>query len=396
MKTHNILSYLVIFSLILLGCEKDEGEEPKACFTPSKTTAYQGESIDFTNCSTKAVSCFWEFGDEETSIHFNPSHSFTLSGSYEVKLTVFNGEFKNSIIQTITIEESPYPNACIELEGTTFQTGEDIQFTSCSSNSESYLWEFGDEETSTLENPTHSYSDPATYTVSLTVTNEFGSNTTNAEISVINSGVLLYDGFEDYSDFSLSFGDWTQIDNDGQPTWGVSGITFTNSGYSGSFIIFNPSQTTPPVNDEDRFLPHSGQKYAACFSSKNIANDDWLISPEITLGENNTLSLWVKSLSDEYGPDLFAIKLIENNVDIWITPEGTRIQPPTIWNNYTYSLASHSGKTVKVAIGCFSNDAFSMFVDDIEVINDEGKSILNLGFEDETSRGFNSNLPKRE
>lgn len=53
----------------------------------------------------------------------------------------------------------------------------DIQFTDQSTNSPtSWLWDFGDGNTSTQQNPTHSYTTTGTYTVTLTATNPFGSD----------------------------------------------------------------------------------------------------------------------------------------------------------------------------------------------------------------------------
>ncbi len=53
-----------------------------------------------------------------------------------------------------------------------------VQFTDVSSNTPtSWLWDFGDGVTSTLQNPTHTYSAVGSYTVSLTATNAAGSNT---------------------------------------------------------------------------------------------------------------------------------------------------------------------------------------------------------------------------
>ncbi len=60
-----------------------------------------------------------------------------------------------------------------------------IQFTSTSQapNSSTYLWDFGDGQTSTLQNPLHSYNSSGNYTVSLTVSN---SCTGNDQIVVTN------------------------------------------------------------------------------------------------------------------------------------------------------------------------------------------------------------------
>jgi len=61
-----------------------------------------------------------------------------------------------------------------------------VEFTSEEAGSPtSYLWNFGDGETSTKENPTHQYNAPGTYTVSLTVTNVNGSYTETKENYVI-------------------------------------------------------------------------------------------------------------------------------------------------------------------------------------------------------------------
>jgi PKD repeat protein/predicted secreted protein len=53
-----------------------------------------------------------------------------------------------------------------------------ITFTDSSTNSPtSWLWNFGDSQTSTLQNPSHTYSANGTYTVSLQATNAYGNNT---------------------------------------------------------------------------------------------------------------------------------------------------------------------------------------------------------------------------
>ncbi len=52
-----------------------------------------------------------------------------------------------------------------------------VQFTDTSThNPTSWLWDFGDGSTSTVQNPSHDYVDVDTYTVSLTATNGEGSD----------------------------------------------------------------------------------------------------------------------------------------------------------------------------------------------------------------------------
>ena len=64
----------------------------------------------------------------------------------------------------------------------------DIQFFDQSTNSPTtWSWDFGDGGTSTLENPTHTYLANGTYTVSLTTTNAFGSDSeTKANYIIVN------------------------------------------------------------------------------------------------------------------------------------------------------------------------------------------------------------------
>lgn len=47
-----------------------------------------GSTIQFTNTSAISGTCTWDFGDGETSTDVNPTHTYSLPGQYEVKLTV--------------------------------------------------------------------------------------------------------------------------------------------------------------------------------------------------------------------------------------------------------------------------------------------------------------------
>lgn len=70
-----------------------------------------------------------------------------------------------------------------------------VTFTDLSTNSPtSWLWDFGDAGTSTERNPTHTYTLEGSYTVSLTATNAYGSNTKTKPgyITVTPVGVVMH------------------------------------------------------------------------------------------------------------------------------------------------------------------------------------------------------------
>jgi|GEM_PF-435647 len=76
----------------------------------------------------------------------------------------------------ILLQNTQPPVARFNVSDTLSCTGF-INFSSTSLNSPtSYLWNFGDGTTSTLENPSHTYSTPGTFSVSLKVTNGFGAD----------------------------------------------------------------------------------------------------------------------------------------------------------------------------------------------------------------------------
>ncbi|WP_297761077.1 PKD domain-containing protein [uncultured Muriicola sp.] len=62
--------------------------------------------------------------------------------------------------------------ACFEVNSTTLNVGEMLEISNCSEGATSYLFDFGNGETSEQANPAISYETGGSYTISLTVTNE--------------------------------------------------------------------------------------------------------------------------------------------------------------------------------------------------------------------------------
>ncbi len=114
----NIIPFL-LFVLVLASCTKDESTNPVN--NNNDTTAvfpipnfsyvlignYPPVEVKFTNESLLASSYSWDFGDGTTSTAKDPSHIFSYSGSFVVRLTAFNNDTLKSKAKTIIIPELP-------------------------------------------------------------------------------------------------------------------------------------------------------------------------------------------------------------------------------------------------------------------------------------------------
>ncbi len=177
------------------------------------------------------------------------------------------------------------------------------------------------------------------------------------------------DGFESYTDFSLSFPPWLNTDIDLSSTYSISGVTFTNQGYTGAFITFNPGTTVPALTDA-AWLAHSGSKYAACFAAITFPNNDWLISPQVAVVTGSQLKFWAKSVTDAYGLERFRVGISTTGTattDFTIISAEPYIEAPLDWTEYTFDLSAYVGQNIYVAINCVSSDAFVLMIDDFSI-----------------------------
>lgn len=81
------------------------------------------------------------------------------------------------------------PVAAFSFASTSPQVNDTVYFTDESQNAPtSWVWNFGDGSTSTLQNPSHAYTTTGTKTVTLTVTNAQGTNQTSHTVTVAVAG----------------------------------------------------------------------------------------------------------------------------------------------------------------------------------------------------------------
>ncbi|MDY0077635.1 MAG: PKD domain-containing protein, partial [Bacteroidales bacterium] len=110
----------------------------------------------------------WNFGDGAFSTEQNPSHIFNAAGDYVVSLTVTNMAncVSQPFVQTITIGDP----ITVTIDDTDLIAclNESHQFNGISPEAVYWNWDFGDGTSSTLQNPTHTYTSIGNYTVTLT------------------------------------------------------------------------------------------------------------------------------------------------------------------------------------------------------------------------------------
>ena len=151
---------------------------PTAGFVGSPTSGTEPLAVSFTNQSTDATSYLWDFGDSQTSTAVNPNHTYNSAGTYTVTLTATNacGSDDEIKVNYITVNPCVAPVADFAGNPTSGELPLAVSFTNQSSDAASYLWDFGDSQTSTAANPNHTYMTAGTYTVTLTATNSCGSD----------------------------------------------------------------------------------------------------------------------------------------------------------------------------------------------------------------------------
>ncbi|MCF8228188.1 MAG: choice-of-anchor J domain-containing protein [Bacteroidales bacterium] len=186
--------------------------------------------------------------------------------------------------------------------------------------------------------------------------------------------------FEDVEDFSLEFTPWTTADVDGLPTYGITDVSFPHAGEPMAFICFNPDETDPPLSDDPEIQPHSGERYGACFSSipeGGQGNDDWLMTPQITIEDGSFINFWARSYTDQWGLERFnvAVSTTGNDPgDFEVISGDDYLEAPMAWTEYNFDLSDYAGMEIYVAIQCVSYDAFIFMIDDIVVDPGTGPS----------------------
>ena len=267
-------------------------------FTVSDTVGCKPLTVDFTGNAVGAIAWQWDFGDGNTSSLPNPTNTYTNDGSYDVTLFITYSQgcvdtvhYSNAInVETpVAAFSSPTISNCAPSE---------VFFTNQSINAATYLWDFGDGVSSTEFEPSHIYTIPGYYTVTLIAYSPYGCSDTLAAVNFVEiPGAYAQFGYTPvigcetftahFTDSSINASYWQWNFGDGSTSsqqnpshvYGDTGtyvvsLFVSDTGVCNSFVSF-PIQVTfnyfpsadATINNTGGCLPHPIQ-----FTNNSSAN----------------------------------------------------------------------------------------------------------------------------
>ena len=165
---------------------------PTADFVVTKQNGALPLTVTFSDASSGAIDTYaWDFGDGGTSTERAPTHTYAIAGAYTVTLTVTGpgGASKAAKPETIVVAHTP-PVANFTASATAGAAPLSVVFQDISEGKiDTYLWDLGDGGQSSAPTSVHTYNEPGSYTVTLTVTGP-GGNVTETKSDLITVSPL--------------------------------------------------------------------------------------------------------------------------------------------------------------------------------------------------------------
>lgn len=187
---------------------------------------------------------------------------------------------------------------------------------------------------------------------------------------------VFFDDFESYEPWAITFGEWTGIDADESAAAPLVG-NYPNRGVMQYAQIINPLKVEPTWwYDYPILRPYEGQQYVG-FTRTNSgeANDDWLISPAITVGNENVLQFMGKA-ADQFTERFMVYVTTQTDnprQDDFVRLDKGNFETADYrgWHQYSYDLSAWAGQEIKFAIRYISDynryRSFMLMVDNVYV-----------------------------
>jgi PKD repeat protein len=196
MKNHPRFPFLLtaLFALTtlgMIGCRSVPVEVLSISAPDSLQTHEAGTfSATINEDAKQPVTTTWNFGDDTSAEGTTATHAYDAPGSYTVTFTATNrgGKSTDSRQAGVVVYNPPVPAqiASLSADNMNPDTHTTVRFQAGVTGDMpiSYSWDFGDGATSTQASPTHTFSNPGTYTVTLNASNDAGSDSRTLTITV--------------------------------------------------------------------------------------------------------------------------------------------------------------------------------------------------------------------
>jgi len=154
--------------------------------------AFKGGGTD-TVSDVKSLNYSWDFGDGTNAAGTSANHTYTKATTYTVTFTATDNENASGTDTVQVTVVNVVPTVKIGADKTTIKVKETVAFNSAGTTDTKsniatlkYLWTFGDGASSTLPNPTHTYTTVGTMLVTLKVTDAEGASKSQTLNIVVN------------------------------------------------------------------------------------------------------------------------------------------------------------------------------------------------------------------
>ena len=140
--------------------------------------------------ATQPVTYTWDFGDGTTASGLVATHNYAEEGTYTATFTARNKRSSDSRTMTVNaVRPIAAPSIItVTFDPTAPDTQSNVMFSANVRGDDrevtGYAWDFGDGSRSTEANPSHTFANPGTYTVTLRVSNSAGSDTRTVTVTV--------------------------------------------------------------------------------------------------------------------------------------------------------------------------------------------------------------------
>jgi len=158
---------IVFFAMILQNSANAQQKAVVARFSYDTTNVCEGIIVFSDSSSGNPTHWHWDFGDNASTTIQHPTHTYSRLDSFKVTLTVWNASDSDTIAKTIVLRKQPIDIDFVADTQMFCSPPATVTFTNLTKNAVDFLWIFGDGDTSSQKNPTHTYRKDSTINVTL-------------------------------------------------------------------------------------------------------------------------------------------------------------------------------------------------------------------------------------